>query len=125
MEKYVWEVPEVNSPVPYCRPTNGKRASQLSEGPKVLLENGLIRVLYESDQCHKIHVPVCESSGTEVLCTPCMSKSVVDHIPGAKWHCFANSRHCALLDQQVVFIHVLDQWCAAKVVLLWAYGFVL
>ena len=114
MEKYCWDDPDENSPEPLRRPTNGKRASLIAEGPNEFTENGTISDFDVTDQLHKIHVPVLVTSGTDDLCTPLIAKSVVDHIPGAKWHLFANSRHLALLDQHDEFIHVLDQWLAAN-----------
>ena len=114
MEKYCWDDPDENSPEPLRRPTNGKRASLIAEGPNEFTENGTISDFDVTDQLHKIHVPVLVTSGTDDLCTPLIAKSVVDHIPGAKWHLFANSRHLALLDQHDEFIHVLDQWLTAN-----------
>lgn len=110
MERYCWDDPDENSPEPLRRPTNGKRASLIAEGPNEFTENGTISDFDVTDQLHKIHVPTLVTSGTDDLCTPLVAKSVYDHIPGAKWHLFANSRHLALLDQHDEFIGVLDQW---------------
>ncbi|HAY53917.1 MAG TPA: alpha/beta hydrolase [Lactobacillus sp.] len=110
MERYCWDDPDENSPEPLRRPTNGKRASLIAEGPNEFTENGTISDFEVTDQLHKIHVPVLVTNGTDDLCTPLIAKTVYDHIPGAKWHLFANSRHLALLDQHDEFISVLDHW---------------
>lgn len=110
MERYCWDDPTEQSPEPLRRPTNGKRASLIAEGPNEFTENGTISDFELTDQLHKIHVPVLVTNGTDDLCTPLIAKSVYDHIPGAKWHLFANSRHLALLDQHDEFISVLDHW---------------
>lgn len=114
MERYCWDDPDENSPEPLRRPTNGQRASRIAEGPNEFTENGTISDFEVTDELHKIHVPVLVTNGTDDLCTPLIAKSVYDHIPGAKWHLFANSRHLALLDQHDEFIDVLDQWLAAN-----------
>jgi proline-specific peptidases, Bacillus coagulans-type subfamily len=110
MERYCWDDPDENSPEPLRRETNGKRASLIAEGPNEFTENGTISDYDVTDDLHKIHVPVLVTNGTDDLCTPLIAKSVYDHIPGAKWHLFANSRHLALLDQHDEFIQVLDNW---------------
>jgi proline iminopeptidase len=110
MERYCWDDPTEDSPEPLRRPTNGKRASLIAEGPNEFTENGTISDFDVTDDLHKIDVPTLVTSGTDDLCTPLIAKSVYDHIPGAKWHLFANSRHLALLDQHDEFISVLDQW---------------
>lgn len=110
MERYCWDDPDENSPEPLRRETNGKRASLIAEGPNEFTENGTISDYDVTDDLHKIHVPVLVTNGTDDLCTPLIAKSVYDHIPGAKWHLFANSRHLALLDQHDEFIQVLDTW---------------
>lgn len=110
MERYCWDDPTEDSPEPLCRPTNGKRASLIAEGPNEFTENGTISDFDVTDDLHKIDVPTLVTSGTDDLCTPLIAKSVYDHIPGAKWHLFANSRHLALLDQHDEFISVLDNW---------------
>ncbi|QMU07576.1 proline iminopeptidase [Levilactobacillus suantsaii] len=113
MERYCWDAPDENSPEPMRRATNGQRASRIAEGPNEFTENGTISDFDVTDQLHQIHVPVLVTSGTDDLCTPLIAKSVYDHIPGAKWHLFANSRHLALLDQHEAFIDVLDHWLTA------------
>ncbi|MCV3295784.1 MAG: proline iminopeptidase-family hydrolase [Oenococcus sp.] len=113
MERYCWDDPDENSPEPLRRKTNGKRASLIAEGPNEFTENGTISDYDVTDDLHKIHVPVLVTNGTDDLCTPLIAKSVYDHIPGAKWHLFANSRHLALLDQHDEFISVLDNWLKA------------
>lgn len=110
MERYCWDDPTEDSPEPLRRPTNGKRASLIAEGPNEFTENGTISDFDVTDDLHKIDVPTLVTSGTDDLCTPLIAKSVYDHIPGAKWHLFANSRHLALLDQHDEFISVLDNW---------------
>ncbi|MGV0168451.1 proline iminopeptidase [Furfurilactobacillus sp. WILCCON 0119] len=110
MERYCWDDPDENSPEPLRRPTNGKRASLIAEGPNEFTENGTISDFELTDDLKNIHVPVLVTNGTDDLCTPLIAKSVYDHIPGAKWHLFGNSRHLALLDQHDEFIRVLDQW---------------
>lgn len=110
MERYCWDDPDENSPEPLRRETNGKRASLIAEGPNEFTENGTISDYDVTDDLHKIHVPVLVTNGTDDLCTPLIAKSVYDHIPGAKWHLFANSRHLALLDQHDEFINILDNW---------------
>ncbi|KRN28119.1 proline iminopeptidase [Lactobacillus selangorensis] len=110
MERYCWDDPDENSPEPLRRPTNGKRASLIAEGPNEFTENGSISDFELTDQLYKIHVPVLMTNGTDDLCTPLIAKSVYDHIPGCKWHLFQNSRHLALLDQHDEFIDVLDHW---------------
>jgi proline iminopeptidase len=110
MERYCWDDPDENSPEPLRRPTNGKKASLIAEGPNEFTENGTLGDFDVTDELHKIDVPTLVTNGTDDLCTPLIAKSVYDHIPGAKWHLFANSRHLALLDQHDEFIHVLDQW---------------
>lgn len=110
MERYCWDDPTEYSPEPLRRPTNGKRASLIAEGPNEFTENGTISDFDVTDDLHKIDVPTLVTSGTDDLCTPLIAKSVYDHIPGAKWHLFANSRHLALLDQHDEFISVLDAW---------------
>ena len=110
MERYCWDDPTEDSPEPLRRPTNGKRASLIAEGPNEFTENGTISDFDVTDDLHKIDVPTLVTSGTADLCTPLIAKSVYDHIPGAKWHLFANSRHLALLDQHDEFISVLDNW---------------
>ncbi|WP_204122850.1 proline iminopeptidase [Lacticaseibacillus mingshuiensis] len=114
MERYCWDDPTPDSPEPLRRPTNGKRASLIAEGPNEFTENGTISDFEVTDDLHKIHVPVLVTNGTDDLCTPLIAKTVYDHIPGAKWHLFANSRHLALLDQHDEFISVLDQWLNAN-----------
>ena len=114
MERYCWDDPDENSPEPLRRPTNGKRASLIAEGPNEFTENGTISDFEVTADLHKIHVPVLVTNGTDDLCTPLIAKTVYDHIPGAKWHLFANSRHLALLDQHDEFISVLDQWLNAN-----------
>lgn len=114
MERYCWDDPDENSPEPLRRETNGKRASRIAEGPNEFTENGTISDFELTDDLHKIHVPVLVTNGTDDLCTPLIAKSVYDHIPGAKWHLFANSRHLALLDQHDEFIDVLDHWLKAN-----------
>lgn len=110
MERYCWDDPDENSPEPLRRETNGKRASLIAEGPNEFTENGTISDYDVTDDLKNIHVPVLVTNGTDDLCTPLIAKSVYDHIPGAKWHLFANSRHLALLDQHDEFISVLDKW---------------
>lgn len=110
MERYCWDDPTEDSPEPLRRATNGKRASLIAEGPNEFTENGTISDFDVTDDLHKIDVPTLVTSGTDDLCTPLIAKSVYDHIPGAKWHLFANSRHLALLDQHDEFISVLDNW---------------
>lgn len=110
MERYCWDDPDENSPEPLRRPTNGKRASLIAEGPNEFTENGTISDFDVTDDLKNIHVPVLVTNGTDDLCTPLIAKTVYDHIPGAKWHLFANSRHLALLDQHDEFISVLDHW---------------
>ncbi|HAT55836.1 MAG TPA: alpha/beta hydrolase [Lactobacillus sp.] len=110
MERYCWDDPDENSPEPLRRETNGKRASLIAEGPNEFTENGTISDYDVTDDLKNIHVPVLVTNGTDDLCTPLIAKSVYDHIPGAKWHLFANSRHLALLDQHDEFIRVLDKW---------------
>ncbi|WP_353989638.1 proline iminopeptidase [Pediococcus argentinicus] len=110
MERYCWDDPDENSPEPLRRPTNGKRASLIAEGPNEFTENGTISDFELTDELHKIKVPVLVTNGTDDLCTPLIAKSVHDHIPGSKWHLFGNSRHLALLDQHDEFISVLDNW---------------
>lgn len=110
MERYCWDDPTEDSPEPLRRPTNGKRASLIAEGPNEFTESGTISDFDVTDDLHKIDVPTLVTSGTDDLCTPLIAKSVYDHIPGAKWHLFANSRHLALLDQHDEFISVLDAW---------------
>ncbi|MFT9451869.1 proline iminopeptidase [Liquorilactobacillus ghanensis] len=110
MERYCWDDPDENSPEPLRRPTNGKKASLIAEGPNEFTENGTISDFDVTKQLKNIQVPVLVTNGTDDLCTPLIAKSVYDHIPGAKWHLFANSRHLALLDQHDEFIQVLDQW---------------
>ncbi|WP_125709788.1 proline iminopeptidase [Lacticaseibacillus porcinae] len=114
MERYCWDDPTEDSPEPLRRPTNGKRASLIAEGPNEFTENGTISDFDVTDDLHKIDVPTLVTSGTDDLCTPLIAKSVYDHIPGAKWHLFANSRHLALLDQHDEFISVLDHWLKAN-----------
>ncbi|MFT8469552.1 proline iminopeptidase [Oenococcus sp.] len=114
MERYCWDDPDENSPEPLRRKTNGKRASLIAEGPNEFTENGTISDYDVTDDLHKIHVPVLVTNGTDDLCTPLIAKSVYDHIPGAKWHLFANSRHLALLDQHDEFISVMDNWLKAN-----------
>lgn len=110
MEKYCWDDPNENSPEPLRRPTNGKKASLIAEGPNEFTENGTISDFEVTNDLKKIHVPVLITSGTDDLCTPLIAKTVYDNIPGAKWHLFANSRHLALLDQHDEFIKLMDQW---------------
>ncbi|MCT6892587.1 MAG: proline iminopeptidase-family hydrolase [Bombilactobacillus mellifer] len=110
MEKYCWGTPNENSPEPLRRPTNGKKASLIAEGPNEFTENGTISDFEVTNDLKKIHVPVLITSGTDDLCTPLIAKTVYDNIPGAKWHLFANSRHLALLDQRDEFIKLMDQW---------------
>ncbi len=114
MEAYCWDTPTADSPEPLRRPTNGQRASFIAEGPNEFTENGTISDFEVTDELHKINVPVLVTNGTDDLCTPLIAKSVYDHIPGAKWHLFANSRHLALLDQHDEFISVLDGWLKAN-----------
>lgn len=114
MDAYAWETDKSKLPEPMQRPTNGQRASFIAEGPNEFTENGSISDFEVTDQLYKIKVPVMMTSGTDDLCTPLIAKSVVDHIPGAKWHLFANSRHLALLDQHDEFIALLDQWLTAN-----------
>jgi proline iminopeptidase len=114
MARYCWDAPDENSPEPLRRPTNGKRASLIAEGPNEFTENGTISDFDVTDQLHRIHVPVLVTNGTDDLCTPLIAKAVYDHIPNAQWHLFANSRHLALLDQHDEFIEVLDQWLKAN-----------
>ncbi|MFT9363407.1 MAG: proline iminopeptidase-family hydrolase [Liquorilactobacillus nagelii] len=114
MERYCWDDPDENSPEPLRRPTNGKKASLIAEGPNEFTENGTISDFDVTEQLKNIQVPVLVTNGTDDLCTPLIAKSVYDHIPGAKWHLFANSRHLALLDQRDEFIQVLDQWLKAN-----------
>lgn len=110
MERYCWDDPTPDSPEPLRRPTNGKRASLIAEGPNEFTENGTISDFEVTADLEKIHVPVLVTNGTDDLCTPLIAKTVYDHIPGAKWHLFANSRHLALIDQHDEFISVLDHW---------------
>lgn len=110
MEKYCWDDPNENSPEPLRRPTNGKKASLIAEGPNEFTENGTISDFEVTNDLKKIHVPVLITSGTDDLCTPLIAKTVYNNIPGAKWHLFANSRHLALLDQHDEFIKLMDQW---------------
>ncbi|WP_461240153.1 proline iminopeptidase [Paucilactobacillus sp. N302-9] len=110
MERYCWDDPDENSPEPLRRPTNGKKASLIAEGPNEFTENGTLGDFDVTDELYKVDVPTLVTNGTDDLCTPLIAKSVYDHIPGAKWHLFANSRHLALLDQHDEFIQVLDQW---------------
>ncbi len=114
MDAYAWETDKSKLPEPMQRPTNGQRASFIAEGPNEFTENGSISDFEVTDQLYKIKVPVMMTSGTDDLCTPLIAKSVVDHIPGAQWHLFANSRHLALLDQHDEFIALLDQWLTAN-----------
>lgn len=110
MERYCWDDPDENSSEPLRRPTNGKKASLIAEGPNEFTENGTLGDFDVTDELYKVDVPTLVTNGTDDLCTPLIAKSVYDHIPGAKWHLFANSRHLALLDQHDEFIQVLDQW---------------
>ena len=110
MDKYCWEQPNAQSPEPLRRPTNGARASLIAEGPNEFTENGTISDFELTDELYKIQVPTLVTSGTDDLCTPLIAKSVYDHIPNAKWHLFADSRHLALLDQPQEFRSVLDTW---------------
>lgn len=110
MERYCWDRPNEKSPEPLKRPTNGKKASLIAEGPNEFTENGTIGNFDVTDQLKNISVPVLVTSGTDDLCTPLIAKSVYDHIPHAKWHLFANSRHLALIDKYDEFIKVLDEW---------------
>jgi proline iminopeptidase len=114
MDAYAWETDKSKLPEPMQRPTNGQWASFIAEGPNEFTENGSISDFEVTDQLYKIKVPVMMTSGTDDLCTPLIAKSVVDHIPGAQWHLFANSRHLALLDQHDEFIALLDQWLTAN-----------
>lgn len=114
MDAYAWETDKSKLPEPMQRPTNGQRASFIAEGPNEFTENGSISDFEVTDQLYKIQIPAMVTSGTDDLCTPLIAKSVVDHIPGAKWHLFANSRHLALLDQHDEFIAFLDQWLTAN-----------
>lgn len=114
MDAYAWETDKSKLPEPMQRPTNGQRASFIAEGPNEFTENGSISDFEVTDQLYKIQIPAMVTSGTDDLCTPLIAKSVVDHIPGAKWHLFANSRHLALLDQHDEFIALLDQWLTAN-----------
>ena len=70
MEKYCWDDPDENSPEPLRRPTNGKRASLIAEGPNEFTENGTISDFDVTDQLKNIHVPVLVTNGTDDLCTP-------------------------------------------------------
>ncbi|WP_125605875.1 proline iminopeptidase [Lapidilactobacillus bayanensis] len=110
MDAYAWDTNKKNLPEPMQRPTNGQRASFIAEGPNEFTENGTISDFEVTDQLDKIKIPAMVTSGTDDLCTPLIAKSVADHIPGARWHLFANSRHLALLDQHDEFISLLDQW---------------
>ncbi len=110
MEHYCWNKPDTNSPEPLRRSTNGEKASLIAEGPNEFTENGTISDFDVTNELKKIHVPVLVTNGTDDLCTPLIAKSVYDHIPNAKWHLFANSRHLALLDQHDEFIQLLDNW---------------
>lgn len=110
MDAYAWETDKSKLPEPMQRPTNGQRASFIAEGPNEFTENGSISDFEVTDQLYKIQIPAMVTSGTDDLCTPLIAKSVVDHIPGAKWHLFGNSRHLALLDQHDEFISLLDNW---------------
>jgi len=114
MTRYAWSTLPEDLPEPMRRPTNGQRASLIAEGPNEFTENGTLGDFDVTDQLHKIHVPVMVTSGTDDLATPLVAKSVVDHIPGAQWHLFANSRHLALLDQHDEFVALLDQWLTAN-----------
>lgn len=114
MDRYCWDHPTAASPEPLRRPTNGQRASLIAEGPNEFTENGTVSDFEVTDDLHKIHVPVLVTNGTDDLCTPLIAKSVYDHIPGAQWHLFGNSRHLALLDQHDEFINVLDTWLNAN-----------
>ncbi len=113
MQRYCWDAPTAEDPECLRRETNGQRASRIAEGPNEFTENGTISDFELSSELHKIHVPVLVTNGTDDLCTPLIAKDVYDHIPGAKWHLFANSRHLALRDQHDEFIQVLDQWVNA------------
>ncbi|WP_124974639.1 proline iminopeptidase [Ligilactobacillus salitolerans] len=110
MARYCWDQPNENSPEPMRRPTNGAKASLIAEGPNEFTENGTLSDFDVTDQLKNVDVPVLVTSGTDDLCTPLIAKSVYDHIPNAKWHLFANSRHLALLDQHDEFISLLDSW---------------
>lgn len=110
MDAYAWDTNKKNLPEPMQRPTNGQRASFIAEGPNEFTENGTISDFEVTDQLYKIKIPAMVTSGTDDLCTPLIAKSVADHIPGAQWHLFANSRHLALLDQHDEFISLLDNW---------------
>ena len=114
MAAYCWDTPTADSPEPMRRPTHGQRASYIAEGPNEFTENGTLSDYDVTDDLHKIHVPTLVTNGTDDLCTPLIAKSVYDHIPGAKWHLFANSRHLALLDQPAEFRQVLDDWLTAN-----------
>lgn len=114
MNRYCWDKPTADSPEPMRRPTNGQRASLIAEGPNEFTEDGTISDYDVTADLHKVHVPTLMTSGTDDLCTPLIAKDVVDHIPGAQWHLFANSRHLALLDQHEEFLQVLDNWLNAN-----------
>ncbi|NDQ31419.1 alpha/beta hydrolase, partial [Lactobacillus paracasei] len=76
-------------------------------GSNEFTENGTISDFDVNDQLKNIQVPVLVTNGTDDLCTTLIAKTVVEHIPNAKWHLFANSRLLALLDQHDEFIIVL------------------
>lgn len=72
MEKYAWDDPDENRSEPLRRPTNGKRASLMLEGPNEFTENGTMCDFDVTDQCYKIHGSVLVTSGTDDLATPLM-----------------------------------------------------
>lgn len=62
------------------------------------------------DKLHLIDVPCLITSGTDDLCTPLVAKTMLDGIPDAQWHLFANQRHSAYVEANEEYRAIVGKW---------------
>ncbi|RRK09682.1 alpha/beta fold hydrolase [Lactiplantibacillus garii] len=90
----------------------GTTAYNVAWGPNEYCPTGTLADYDYTQRLTQIKVPTLVTSGTNDLCTPLIAKTMVDHLPDARWALFPRSRHMAFIDEHAAYMARMQTWLA-------------
>lgn len=115
MERHAAAIPTANSPEPLRRAKKTGVESYITAwGPNEYTPQGTLSDYEYTDKLDRIKVPTLITSGINDLCTPLVAKTMFDHIEGAIWELFADSRHMPFVEENQKYLNLLTRWLEDK-----------
>lgn len=88
----------------------GDECYHFMQGMSEFVFTGALKDWSVVDQLGEIDVPCLVTSGAADECTPLVAKQVVDGIPGARWHLFADGTHWVHGEQPDLYNQVVEKF---------------